>query len=133
MPALCVKVPLRWNDFDALRHVNNVRYHEFMQDGRVALFAGMGLARDYLQTIGHFVARTEIDYLAPIPMDVSEIDLEIWVEKIGGASYTLGYEFKSGEKLFAKARTVMVTVELASDTVTRIPDDIRIKLAQLSR
>lgn len=130
---MVVNVPLRWNDFDALRHVNNVRYLEFMQDGRVALFAGMGLARDYLQTIGHFVARTEIDYLLPISMDVTEIELEIWVEKIGGASYDLGYNFKLGEQLFAKAKTVMVTVELATETVTRIPEDIRAKLAELSR
>lgn len=128
------RIPLRWNDFDSLGHINNVRYLEFMQDGRVALFTSMGLEREYLQQVGHFVARTEIDYLAPISMAESEIELVMWVEKVGGASYDLGYEVKDkAGKICAKAKTVMVTVEIATNTVTRIPDDIRAELAKLTR
>ncbi|MEY3408109.1 MAG: hypothetical protein RL038_1170 [Actinomycetota bacterium] len=134
MADFVMQIPLRWNDFDSLAHVNNVRYLEFLQDGRVALFTGMGLSRDYLQTIGHFVARSEIDYLIPISMNESEIKLVIWVQKVGGASYNLGYEIiNAANEICARAMTVMVTVELASNTVTRIPDDIRNKLEELVR
>jgi acyl-CoA thioester hydrolase len=134
MADFVMQIPLRWNDFDSLAHVNNVRYLEFMQDGRVALFTGMGLSRDYLQAIGHFVARSEIDYLIPISMNESEIKLVIWVQKVGGASYNLGYEIiNSANEICARAMTVMVTVELTSNTVTRIPDDIRNKLEELVR
>jgi acyl-CoA thioester hydrolase len=134
MADLELSIALRWNDFDALQHVNNVRYLEFMQDGRVALFTGMGLDRSYLQRVGHFVARTEIDYLIPIPMDQESVKLLIWVEKIGGASYDLGYEIlDAAGQVCAKAKTVMVTVEMDTNTVTRIPEDIRQKLSARTR
>lgn len=134
MADFSLRIPLRWNDFDSLAHVNNVRYLEFMQDGRVALFTSLGLERDYLQRVGHFVARTEIDYLIPISMNESEIQLNMWIEKIGGASYDVGYEIiNSANQICAKAKTVMVTVEVETNTVTRIPDDIRLELAKLTR
>ena len=125
------KVQLRWSDYDPMQHVNNVVYHEFMQDSRVALIEAMGVSRTVLNTIGHFVARTEIDYLKPIPMDMQEIVVRVWIEKIGGASYDVGYEFVDiAGTTYAKAKTVMVTVEVESGTVVRVPDDARELLAQ---
>lgn len=126
MPAFQHRIPLRWSDYDALQHVNNVRYLEFMQDARVALIEAMGMPITYLNEVGQFVARNEIDYLLPIGMDCREVLVTIWVEKVGGASYDLGYEFAdAGGKLYAKARTVMVTVDMATQTVVRIPEDQR--------
>ncbi len=45
MNSLVKVIPLRWNDFDVLGHVNNVRYFEFMQDTRVALVEKMNLSK----------------------------------------------------------------------------------------
>ena len=126
MPAFEHTVQLRWGDFDALQHVNNVRYFDFMQDARVGLVSATGIPRSELAVVGHFVAHNEIDYIAPIAMDQSSITVRLWIAAVKGASYELGYEFIDGAgTVYAKARTVMVTVLMETQTVIRIPDDLR--------
>ncbi|MEN9692454.1 MAG: hypothetical protein RLZZ330_98 [Actinomycetota bacterium] len=132
MNALLKVIPLRWNDFDVLGHVNNVRYFEFMQDARVSLVDKMQVSKTDLADIGHVVAHQEIDYLKPIPMEATEITVEVFVSKIGGASYDLNYEISDGHGLiYAKASTVMVTFDVKADSVVRIPDHIRQALEKL--
>jgi acyl-CoA thioester hydrolase len=134
MNSLIKVIPLRWNDFDVLGHVNNVRYFEFMQDTRVALVERMNLSKADISEIGHVVAHQEIDYLKSIPMDATSVSVQIHVEKVGGASYNLTYEISDGEgHLYAKASTVMVTFDVKSDSVVRIPDNIRTALESFTK
>jgi len=134
MTAFSHRVTLRWSDYDPLQHVNNVRYFEFMQDARVGLLESLAVDRAYLTTVGHFVAHNEIDYLVPMGMDLKELFVKVWVIKSGGASYDLGYEFvDEAGTIFAKAKTVMVTVDTATQTVVRIPEDFRDLLTAVSQ
>ena len=119
-------IPLRWGDFDALGHVNNVRYLDFMQDARVSLVHEFGLPKSSLTEIGHLVARNEIDYLRPIDMDDHRITVEVWISRFGGASYDVRYEVLDEDgTVCARARSVMVTVDMASEAVIRVPDEVR--------
>ena len=119
-------VPLRWADFDPLAHVNNVRYLEFMQDARISLIHDFGLPKSSLTEIGHLVAGNEIDYLRPVGMNDHEIRIEIWISRFGGASYDVEYAmYDASGALCATAKSVMVTVEMATQAVIRIPDDVR--------
>ena len=121
-----IVIPLRWGDFDALAHVNNVRYLDFMQDARVSLVHEFGLPKSSLTEIGHLVARNEIDYLKPIDMNDHEVTVEIWISRFGGASYDVEYAVTDAEgSVCARAKSVMVTVEMASEAVIRVPDDVR--------
>ena len=126
-----VKIQLRWSDFDALRHLNNVSYVEFMQDARFALLESLNLGAEHLVEVGHVVAHNEIDYLKPVGMNTRELIVDIKVEHIGGASYKLAYIFldESGTE-YARARTVMVQVESSSGAVVRITDELRARLGQ---
>ena len=126
-----VKIQLRWSDFDALRHLNNVSYVEFMQDARFALLESLNLGAEHLVEVGHVVAHNEIDYLKPVGMNTRELIVDIKVEHIGGASYKLAYTFldESGTE-YARARTVMVQVESSSGAVVRITDELRACLGQ---
>jgi acyl-CoA thioester hydrolase len=134
MNSLVKVIPLRWNDFDVLGHVNNVRYFEFMQDARVALIERMNLSKEDLAEIGHVVAHQEIDYLKAIPMSATSVSVQVFVEKLGGASYDLSYVISDGADLvYAKASTVMVTFDVKSDSVVRIPDDIRSALESFTK
>ena len=126
MSSLVKVIALRWNDFDVLGHVNNVRYFEFMQDARVALVENLNLSKADLAQVGHVVAHQEIDYLKPIPMTATQIYVTVSIESIGGASYNLLYEIGDGaDTLYAKASTVMVTFDVNKNSVVRIPDHIR--------
>ena len=133
MPAFEHTVQLRWGDFDALQHVNNVRYFDFMQDARVGLVSATGIPRSELAVVGHFVAHNEIDYIAPIGMEQTHIIVRLWIAAVKGASYELGYEFVDAQgTLYAKAKTVMVTVLMETQSVIRIPDDLRDAFAQFT-
>ena len=125
------RIALRWGDYDALQHVNNVRYFEFMQDSRVGFIESLGIERGRLVEIGHVVAHAEIDYRKSIGMDAREVLVNLWIERVGGASYTVGYEFTDeAGTVYAEAKTVMVTMEMSTQTVVRIPDDVRAHLQQ---
>lgn len=120
------RIPLRWADFDAMSHVNNTAYLEFMQDARISLIHELGLDKSSLQEVGHFVARNEIDYIKPIDMNDHHITVELWVNRFGGASYDVVYDILDEHGVVcAKAKSVMVTVDVATGTAIRIPDDVR--------
>ena len=124
-------IPLRWSDFDPLAHVNNVRYLEFMQDARVSLIHDFVLPTASLTEVGHLVARNEIDYLRPIGMNDRELHLEIWISRFGGASYDVQYVvYDEAGTVCATAKSVMVTVAMATEEVIRIPDDVRAAMEQ---
>lgn len=119
-------IPLRWADFDAMSHVNNTAYLEFMQDARISLIHEMGLDKSSLQDTGHFVARNEIDYLKPVDMNDHHVTVELWVSRFGGASYDVLYEILDEHgTVCAKAKSVMVTVDVGTGAAIRIPDDVR--------
>ena len=119
-------IPLRWADFDAMAHVNNTAYLEFMQDARISLIHAMGLDKSSLKDFGHFVARNEIDYLKPIDMDDHHVTVELWITRFGGASYDVHYEILDQQDVVAaRAKSVMVMVDIASESPMRIPEDVR--------
>ncbi len=119
-------IPLRWSDFDALGHVNNVTYFEYMQDARVSLIHDFGADKSSLKEIGHLVAHNEIDYIKPISMTDISISVALWISRFGGASYDVQYEISDqAGTVCARAKSVMVTVDMATEAVVRIPDEVR--------
>ena len=68
-----IRIQLRWSDFDALRHLNNVSYVEFMQDARFKMLESLKLGAEHLVEVGHVVAHNEIDYLKPVGMQIREL------------------------------------------------------------
>ncbi len=123
-------IPLRWADFDAMAHVNNTTYLEYMQDARVSLIHEMGLDTSSLKHFGHFVARNEIDYLRPINMDDHHVTVELWISRFGGASYDVHYDILNQEGVVcAKAKSVMVMVDVASEAPMRIPEEVRAQMS----
>jgi acyl-CoA thioester hydrolase len=106
---------VRFHDLDALGHVNNARYLNYLEQARLA-YARDVLGWDgTLQTLSLIIANVTIDYLQPIHLgDV----LELWtrVSRLGNKSFDLEYVFivtpHSGEPvLSAKAKTTVVTFD----------------------
>lgn len=96
---------LRWADLDQLRHVNNVLYADYLQEGRIdflrALEVRVSTRHDAgvppEERSGLVVVRHEMTYLAPLHFDFQPVSLEIWVSDLGRASFTLGCEiFRDG-------------------------------------
>ena len=93
---------VRWGDLDAVGHVNNATYLVYAQEARYA----------WSKMIEMVVARAEVDFIAPIYMGDFNLDIEIWVNKIGTSSFGVTYEMKNGDELVAVVKTVQVTVSM---------------------
>ena len=125
------KVHVRWDDQDAFGHVNNAKYLTYVQEARVEMFwrsrTNAGLEPLLSDMV---VARAEVDYLLPIYEGAMDIDCEIWVGKIGGASFEMFYELKSTAGLHARVKTVQVGVDVVSKKSRRLNDAERAYLLQ---
>ena len=120
------KTYVHWNDLDAFGHINNANYLTFIQEVRADFTWYSRIAKGLKPMFADMVvARAEIDYLEPINGGGFDIDIAIWVSKIGNSSFTLDYELTSKAGVHAKARTVQVAVDMATKRSRAITDEER--------
>ncbi|MEI7797673.1 MAG: thioesterase family protein [Actinomycetes bacterium] len=125
------KCQVRWGDLDAFMHVNNAAYLTYIQEARVD-FTVYSRQRSNLQPvlIEMVVAHADIDYINPIYDAGIEIDIELWVSKIGTSSFVLQYELSKAGTIYAKAKTVQVTVSMESKSSRPVNEQEREFLSQ---
>jgi len=119
------EVHMRWSDMDAYRHINNSAYLAYLEQARVAMF----FERHEGFSSGTVIARHEIDYLRPVVYHPEPLRLELWIERIRGASFTVRYEVFDGDRLAARAATICVPFNFAIDRPRRLTDEERTILA----
>ncbi len=106
---------VRWSDIDSYDHVNNVRYFDYFQEARIAFLAKVvdTAAENYFDRYPVVLVHQVVDYLRPILLRHPPYDVEVWVDKIGTTSYTLGSRIvDAGEGIvYAKAVSVLVAVD----------------------
>jgi acyl-CoA thioester hydrolase len=107
-----LRIPIRWRDLDDLGHVNQAVYHEYLEEGRGALFAPL------IEAVGSFqfvLARIELDYRHEVRHTDREIDVTTTVEKIGRTSVTVANSIhRTDGTLIAEGRAVLVAWEGAA-------------------
>lgn len=116
---------------DAFGHVNNTTFFTYLEEARVDLLfvtAGDEIARDRLAS-GIVVARHEIDYTAPLVFRPEPVSVDVWVARLGNASFTLRYEIlDDGGPVYAKAETVLVPYDVDEVRPRRLSDEERVAL-----
>ncbi|AKT51506.1 acyl-CoA thioesterase [Arsenicicoccus sp. oral taxon 190] len=127
--AYSVEVPLRWSDMDAYGHVNNVQYLRLLEEARVEGFRDWFGEHDPVLGRGVLVARSEIEYLLPLEFRHAPIAVDMWVSRLAGASYDLGYVIRDpervGDRVYARAESTMVMYDFAEARPTRIAEEHR--------
>ena len=107
------KAHVRWNDLDAFGHVNNANYLTYVQESRADFtWWSRKRAGETPLLMDMVVARAEVDFIEPIYEGGFDLDVEIWVTKIGNASFDLVYQMSSNGTIFANAKTVQVAVSM---------------------
>ena len=92
---------VRWDDLDAMGHVNNATYLTYIQETRFL----------WLSTAAMVVARAEVDFLEPIYEGGRFVDVTLWVESIGNSSFNLAYEvIGNNGAVHARVKTVQVMI-----------------------
>jgi acyl-CoA thioester hydrolase len=94
---------VRWDDIDALGHVNNAKYLTYIQEARFL----------WSPIIEMVVARAEVDFIEAIYEGGRFYDINLWVESIGNSSFTMAYEVVGDNGVVhAKVKTVQVVVNM---------------------
>lgn len=129
------RCPLRWADMDALGHVNNVRYVDYLQEARVDLLRLHGrsaLGGELAE--GIVVVQHDITFHAPLVFRPEPVSIESWVTRIRAASFTLAYEVfdeaDDGRRVYARASTVLSPFVFAAERPRRLTDDERVLLGR---
>jgi acyl-CoA thioester hydrolase len=74
---------------------------------------------------GTVIAKHEITYRRPVVYHPEPLRLELWVEQVRGASFTVRYEVFDGDALAATASTVCVPFDFATDRPRRLTPEER--------
>ncbi|MDZ4752238.1 MAG: thioesterase family protein [Flavobacteriales bacterium] len=115
---------IRFSDIDAMGHVNNAVYLNYLEQARISFFrAILGRPWDW-NAAGIIVGRNTIDYMAPIKFN-DNIVIRTYVTRVGTKSFNLTYEvlrvFEDGEQLCSKAESVMVCFDYHSQQTIEVP------------
>jgi acyl-CoA thioester hydrolase len=124
---------VRWSDLDAYGHVNNAVFFDYVQEGRIAFTAAaaQGLNDSIAEGYLWFVARQDVDYLAPVLFRRQPYVVRTGVAHLGTTSLTFCSEVAdpiSGQR-FAQAATVAVFAD-GRGRPTPIFDDWKTALEQ---
>jgi acyl-CoA thioester hydrolase len=125
---LVSEAQVRFADTDALGHVNNAVYLNFLEIARVDYLQKV-LGRRDVKDFGVILARVEIDYKSPA-FHHETLLVGCKVHELGGSSINMSYriEDKKTGRLVALAKTVLVTYDYALGKVVRIPQEARDKM-----
>lgn len=126
--------PLRWGDMDSYGHVNNVEFLRYLEQARVDwMFETAREAGVEKFSLGTVVARHEIDYKRPLVYRAEPVRVEIWVTKIGVASFICAYDVRDDDTVYATAKTTLVPYDLAAQRPRRLAPEEKFYLEQYLR
>ena len=118
------KTHVRWDDLDGFGHVNNATYLTYMQESR-SNFTWYSRKEAGLDPVlsQMVVARAEVDFIEPIYDGGFDLDVAIWVSRIGNSSFEMVYEMSSSHGMHARGRTVQVAVNMDTKKSRPLSDE----------
>lgn len=121
---------LRFADLDRNGHLNNVKFFEFCQESRVALFRAAG-AHDGENGRAWLIVKLAIDFRAPAHWP-GEMQTGTRVLRIGNSSIELGQGLFNDGSCVATATMTMVRSDLETSRPAAIEPALRHRLLELA-
>ena len=122
-----IEVQRRFSDLDPLGHVNNVAYHDYLQEARMGLISELDAVvnDDYAQV----VVSQEIRHVKPLGYSREPVVIEAQVTDLARTSYSIVYRVldERGE-LAAEATTRLAVVDATTGRPMRMPESLRERL-----
>jgi acyl-CoA thioester hydrolase len=112
----------RWRDLDAFGHVNNSNFLTYLEEARIRWFQTFD-GEWVNAAMAPLLAAVQLNYRAPIDYP-SAIQVELFAERIGNTSLTVGHRILSadGSTLHADGHVVMVWIDRATGRPIPLPD-----------
>ena len=124
MQTFKTQLRVRHYEMDALGHVNNAVYQNYLEQAAIEHSEYLGLSLDvYRELGGAFVMRrVEIDYLRPAVAG-DTLEITTWLQEMRGTRALRHYEIRkeNQEDLFVTAKALWVWVEVKTMRPRPIP------------
>ena len=124
-PAADIEIPVRWGDLDALGHVNNIRFIQYLEEARcVWLSQTDGAWGD--QSTGPVVVNLDCNFRQTIKWPTT-VQVRLYVEPGNGRSVTLRYlltDADDPDRIHADASTVLVWIDTRTNRSIDPPDGV---------
>ena len=123
-------IQLRFNDFDALGHVNNSVYFSFYDLGKTSYFADVLSKLEVAKEVGVVIEHIEVSFLLPVYPD-ENVAVQTAVVEIGNKSFKLLQHLVDLDTNEIKCicNTVMVCFDAKTKTTRQISDEWRKAMA----
>jgi acyl-CoA thioester hydrolase len=127
--AFIERIPIRWGDMDAMRHVNNTVYFRFMEQARISWFASLVPKREAWSASGIVIANASCNYRRAMTYP-GTVEVRLLVGTPGGSSVPTYYEMRVGDDPdpYADGAATVVFIDMKSQKPVRIPEAMREKL-----
>lgn len=123
-------VPVRFQDLDAVGHVNNAVYATYLEEVRISYTEEvLGVQTD---ESGLVIAHLELDYRRPITED-DQVTVALRTGELGTSSIPMEYEIRVGDDVVATAETVMVTIDYETGETRPMPEEWRERIREYER
>jgi acyl-CoA thioester hydrolase len=124
-----ITITPRLYETDALGHINNATIAAWFEVVRVRFLES--LVDDSADIIKNWIlASVHIDFVGETFYG-ADVTAKIVEASIGNSSFTLHTEMFQGDRQTVRGKAVLVHLDLASKSPSRIPDALRAKLAGL--
>ena len=112
-------IQVRFNDTDALGHLNNTSYALYAELSRIQFLHDLGANVSSL-----ILAHLSLDFRKQVKFG-EEVFVNTWVEKLGSSSVTLAQEVISEGDIAAQIKSVVVHFDYKANKAKPISDEVR--------
>jgi acyl-CoA thioester hydrolase len=119
---------VRRSDMDERGQARPGVFFEYVQESRIRYL--MDLHTRGQRWSQHVVARTDLDYRAPLSYRQEPYEVHSWVAHLGTRSFTIRSEVCDGDTVLAEAAVVMVTFDLETQSTVEMAGAQRARLEQ---
>ncbi len=136
MQTFITQLRVRHYEMDALGHVNNAVYQNYLEQAAIEHSEHLGFNLEYCRKLGgvFVMRRIEIDYLRPA-FAGDTLEVTTWLQKMKAASATRRYEIRrlGEDPLLVTAEVLWVWVDVDTMRPRGIPKEILDVFKQVSQ
>ena len=124
-PAADIRIPVRWGDLDALGHVNNIRFIQYLEEARCVWLSQTEGAWGEGNT-GPVVVNLNCNFRQTIKWPTTA-RVRLFVDPGSGRSVTLRYVLSDADdpdRIYADASTVLVWIDTQANQAIDPPEGV---------
>lgn len=126
----CV-MPIRWGDMDAMGHVNNTVYFQYLEQARIEWFRSIGQNGKDENGQGPVIINAHMTFLKQLRFP-GDIELRVYAGQVGRTSFETRIEIRRTDLpgvIWAEGGAKVVWSDYAAEKSVPVPDAIRALIA----